>query len=41
MKYLICALPMLAGVEILSLICLCAMAGCAVYDLFCAMPKNM
>lgn len=40
-KYIYCALPMLAGVEVLSLICLCALVWCAVYDLFRAMPKDM
>lgn len=39
MKYVACFLPMLAGIEILSLICLCAMAVCFLCDLAKAAPK--
>ena len=40
MKYIACALPMLAGIEILSLICLCGLMVCVLTDIFKAAPKN-
>ena len=33
MKYIACFLPMLAGIEILSLICLCAMSIFLTFDI--------
>lgn len=33
MKYILCALPMVLSIETLSMLCLCAMAVCLVYDI--------
>lgn len=40
MKYMACFIPMLAGVEVLSLICLCIMAVLFICDIFKGLPSN-
>ena len=39
MKYLVAFLPMLLGVELLSLLCLCTMAVFAIYDILKHAPR--
>lgn len=40
MKYIVCAAPMILCNEILSLICLCGLLVCVLYDLIKHAPKT-
>lgn len=40
MKYIVCALPMVICNEVVSLMCLCAIMVCAIYDLCKSAPKG-